>query len=276
MGREPTAQQGVAQAHCQPSTAQAGPASDLAQVSTGSDPVTSTVTSPCHPLVANPFPAHGPDCRREVIEKKPEVFKIACLSDIQQLFLPQKQPFYAAFGNRPNVSVPSTVGAGGLSHFLHTSQPTDPSLSPVGCHCLPAGRPAYIPHLHSQPPRRAQPGAHEESQVHVRPNPATCLHSPASPWDPVPRHPAPARDPLPGPGLPGRTPSTCCDGAEARQWLRLTPAPPARRYERLGEVAELFFPPVARGPSTDLASPEYSNFCYWREPLAPVDLDTLA
>lgn len=52
---------------------------------------------------------------REVIEKKPEVFKVACLSDIRDLFLPQKQPFYAAFGNRTNdayaykqVGVPET------------------------------------------------------------------------------------------------------------------------------------------------------------------------
>ncbi|NXF93488.1 LPIN3 phosphatase, partial [Eubucco bourcierii] len=36
---------------------------------------------------------------REVIEKKPEVFKIACLKDIQKLFATQL-PFYAAFGNR--------------------------------------------------------------------------------------------------------------------------------------------------------------------------------
>ncbi|PKK23779.1 lipin 3 [Columba livia] len=36
---------------------------------------------------------------REVIEKKPEVFKIACLMDIQKLFA-AKLPFYAAFGNR--------------------------------------------------------------------------------------------------------------------------------------------------------------------------------
>ncbi|CAJ1051577.1 phosphatidate phosphatase LPIN2-like isoform X1 [Xyrichtys novacula] len=39
---------------------------------------------------------------REVIEKKPEIFKIACLSDIRDLFNPQRQPFYAAFGNRTN------------------------------------------------------------------------------------------------------------------------------------------------------------------------------
>ncbi|XP_075870462.1 phosphatidate phosphatase LPIN2 isoform X4 [Nelusetta ayraudi] len=52
---------------------------------------------------------------REVIEKKPEVFKIACLSDIRDLFNPQRRPFYAAFGNRTNdafaykeVGVPET------------------------------------------------------------------------------------------------------------------------------------------------------------------------
>ncbi|XP_019942554.1 phosphatidate phosphatase LPIN2 isoform X2 [Paralichthys olivaceus] len=39
---------------------------------------------------------------REVIEKKPEVFKVACLSDIRDLFNQQKHPFYAAFGNRTN------------------------------------------------------------------------------------------------------------------------------------------------------------------------------
>ncbi|KAM5135809.1 phosphatidate phosphatase LPIN3-like isoform 2-T2 [Mantella aurantiaca] len=38
---------------------------------------------------------------REVIEKTPEHFKIACLSDICQLFA-EPTPFHAAFGNRPN------------------------------------------------------------------------------------------------------------------------------------------------------------------------------
>ncbi|KAL1273397.1 hypothetical protein QQF64_029259 [Cirrhinus molitorella] len=52
---------------------------------------------------------------REVIEKKPEVFKIACLTDIKDLFSAIRQPFYAAFGNRTNdayaykeVGVPET------------------------------------------------------------------------------------------------------------------------------------------------------------------------
>ncbi|XP_048123043.1 phosphatidate phosphatase LPIN2-like isoform X2 [Alosa alosa] len=39
---------------------------------------------------------------REVIEKKPEKFKIECLTDIKNLFPPNTQPFYAAFGNRAN------------------------------------------------------------------------------------------------------------------------------------------------------------------------------
>lgn len=39
---------------------------------------------------------------REVIEKKPEVFKIACLTDIRNLFGDNRQPFHAAFGNRTN------------------------------------------------------------------------------------------------------------------------------------------------------------------------------
>ena len=41
---------------------------------------------------------------REVIEKKPEEFKIACLRDIKRLFPEDKNPFYAGYGNRVNVS----------------------------------------------------------------------------------------------------------------------------------------------------------------------------
>ncbi|XP_037550096.1 phosphatidate phosphatase LPIN2 [Nematolebias whitei] len=39
---------------------------------------------------------------REIIEKKPEKFKIECLTDIKNLFDPNTHPFYAAFGNREN------------------------------------------------------------------------------------------------------------------------------------------------------------------------------
>lgn len=41
-----------------------------------------------------------------MIEKKPEKFKIECLSDIKQLFSPNVEPFYAAFGNRATVRTP--------------------------------------------------------------------------------------------------------------------------------------------------------------------------
>ncbi|XP_050999676.1 phosphatidate phosphatase LPIN3 isoform X1 [Acomys russatus] len=121
---------------------------------------------------------------REVIEKKPEVFKVACLSDIQQLFLPQRQPFYAAFGNRPN------------DVFAYRQ---------VG---LPESR------IFTVNPRG------ELIQELIKNHKST--------------------------------------------------------YQRLGEVVELLFPPVVRGPSTDLANPEYSNLCYWRKPLPHVDFDALA
>ena len=38
--------------------------------------------------------------RREIYLRKPEVFKMACLRDILNLFSPQRNPFYAGFGNR--------------------------------------------------------------------------------------------------------------------------------------------------------------------------------
>uniref|UniRef100_H2YZF8 LNS2/PITP domain-containing protein n=1 Tax=Ciona savignyi TaxID=51511 RepID=H2YZF8_CIOSA len=47
--------------------------------------------------------------KREVIEKKPEKFKIACLKDIQALF--PSNPFVAGFGNKTNdVCAYSAVG----------------------------------------------------------------------------------------------------------------------------------------------------------------------
>ncbi|OKL56012.1 hypothetical protein UA08_08645 [Talaromyces atroroseus] len=38
--------------------------------------------------------------RREIYLRKPEVFKMACLRDILNLFPPSQNPFYAGFGNR--------------------------------------------------------------------------------------------------------------------------------------------------------------------------------
>lgn len=58
------------------------------------------VKLPDGPLLLNPTSLMSA-FHREVIEKKPEQFKIACLSDIQALF-PDKNPFYAGYGNRIN------------------------------------------------------------------------------------------------------------------------------------------------------------------------------
>ena len=37
---------------------------------------------------------------REIIIKKPHLFKIKCLKEIKDLFPPEVEPFYAGFGNR--------------------------------------------------------------------------------------------------------------------------------------------------------------------------------
>ncbi|XP_075033731.1 phosphatidate phosphatase LPIN3-like isoform X2 [Mixophyes fleayi] len=57
-------------------------------------------TLPPGPLLLSPSSLFAA-LHREVIEKTPEHFKIACLSDIRQLFA-DPHPFQAAFGNRPN------------------------------------------------------------------------------------------------------------------------------------------------------------------------------
>ncbi|KAL9640681.1 MAG: hypothetical protein Q9204_000616 [Flavoplaca sp. TL-2023a] len=53
--------------------------------------------------------------RRELYLRKPEVFKMACLRDIMNLFDQKRKPFYAGFGNRltdalsyRSVNIPST------------------------------------------------------------------------------------------------------------------------------------------------------------------------
>jgi phosphatidate phosphatase LPIN len=64
-----------------------------------------TITSPDRTIAA---------LRRELYIRKPEVFKMACLRDIKNLFGPNRTPFYAGFGNRltdalsyRSVSIPS-------------------------------------------------------------------------------------------------------------------------------------------------------------------------
>ncbi|XP_043284096.1 phosphatidate phosphatase LPIN3 isoform X2 [Venturia canescens] len=53
------------------------------------------------PLLLNPTSLISA-FHREVIEKKPEQFKISCLTDIQALFPEGSKPFYAGYGNRIN------------------------------------------------------------------------------------------------------------------------------------------------------------------------------
>nr|XP_020854540.1 phosphatidate phosphatase LPIN3 isoform X2 [Phascolarctos cinereus] len=112
---------------------------------------------------------------REVIEKKPEVFKMACLTDIHHLFLPHGDPFFAGFGNR----------ASDVYAYLH-----------VG---IPKSR------IFTVNPRG------ELTQELIKNRKTT--------------------------------------------------------YDRLQENVELIFPPVKVGPSVELVNPEYSQFCYWRNPL---------
>ena len=64
---------------------------------------------------------------REVIEKKPEEFKIACLRDIQSLFPTNRNPFHAGFGNKVNVS-PSILAEVGIrfqKKFLPVDSPVN-------------------------------------------------------------------------------------------------------------------------------------------------------
>jgi len=56
---------------------------------------------PDGPLLLNPTSLISA-FHREVIEKKPEEFKISCLKDIQALFPANSKPFYAGYGNKIN------------------------------------------------------------------------------------------------------------------------------------------------------------------------------
>ncbi|CAH0592334.1 unnamed protein product [Chrysodeixis includens] len=68
------------------------------------------VCLPDGPLLLNPTSLLRA-FHREVIEKKPEEFKIQCLADIKALFPQGSNPFYAGYGNRVNdVCAYQTVG----------------------------------------------------------------------------------------------------------------------------------------------------------------------
>ncbi|XP_030889094.1 phosphatidate phosphatase LPIN2 isoform X3 [Leptonychotes weddellii] len=121
---------------------------------------------------------------REVIEKKPEKFKIECLNDIKNLFAPSKQPFYAAFGNRPNdVYAYTQVGVPDCRIF---------TVNPKG----------------------------ELIQERTKGNKSS--------------------------------------------------------YHRLSELVEHVFPLLNKEQNSAFPCPEFSSFCYWRDPIPQVDLDDLA
>ncbi|KAK3088821.1 hypothetical protein FSP39_024180 [Pinctada imbricata] len=86
---------------------------------------------------------------REVIERKPEEFKIACLKDIGDLF-PGRQAFFAGFGNKINdvyaykaITIPShhifTINHRGLlkQESSYTFQSSYTSLSDIADHFFP-------------------------------------------------------------------------------------------------------------------------------------------
>ncbi|XP_044597606.1 phosphatidate phosphatase LPIN2 isoform X2 [Cotesia glomerata] len=104
------------------------------------------------PLLLNPTSLLSA-FHREVIEKKPEQFKISCLSDIQALFPEGSNPFYAGYGNRINdvwayraVGIPITRiftinHRGELKHELtQTFQSSYSNMSYIVDHLFPALR----------------------------------------------------------------------------------------------------------------------------------------
>ncbi|XP_066973996.1 phosphatidate phosphatase LPIN3 isoform X15 [Macrobrachium rosenbergii] len=108
---------------------------------------------PDGPLLLNPT-SLVQAFHREVIEKKPEEFKISCLRDIQALFAPERNPFYSGYGNRINdvwayraVGIPIsrifTINhRGELKHELtQTFQSSYSNLCDIANHMFPS-----IPH----------------------------------------------------------------------------------------------------------------------------------
>lgn len=52
--------------------------------------------------------------------------------------------------------------------------------------------------------------------------------------------------------------------------------PPSPRYHRLSELVEHVFPLLNKEQNSAFPCPEFSSFCYWRDPIPKVDLDDLA
>merc|ERR1711953_559800 len=97
---------------------------------------------------------------REVIEKNPQEFKIACLRDIKRLFPETYNPFYAGYGNRVNdvwayqaVGIPKTMiftinPKGELRHELTNAfQTSYGSMASYADHLFPSTDATYSPSL---------------------------------------------------------------------------------------------------------------------------------
>merc|ERR1711915_1112257 len=94
---------------------------------------------PDGPLFLNPDSLYHA-FRREVIDRNPEEFKIRCLKDIQAVFN-ERNPFFAGYGNRPNVVV---------------SYACTPVFNQKvsGCFCLPSSWNSSVKDFYCQPCRR--------------------------------------------------------------------------------------------------------------------------
>ncbi|KAH9998460.1 Lipin/Ned1/Smp2-domain-containing protein [Russula compacta] len=70
---------------------------------------------------------------REVIMRKPEVFKMACLRDIQRLFGPAAPlPFYAGFGNRISDALSyRSVNSESVQSYIHMTDLVDQMFPPI-------------------------------------------------------------------------------------------------------------------------------------------------
>ncbi|XP_034938533.1 phosphatidate phosphatase LPIN2 isoform X2 [Chelonus insularis] len=110
------------------------------------------ISLPDGPVLLNPTSLISA-FHREVIEKKPERFKISCLRDIMALFPENSRPFYAGYGNRVNdVWAYTAVGIpihriftinhrGELKHELtQTFQSSYLDMSFIVDHLFPAAR----------------------------------------------------------------------------------------------------------------------------------------
>ncbi|EQB79086.1 lipin 2 [Camelus ferus] len=193
---------------------------------------------------------------REVIEKKPEKFKIECLNDIKNLFAPSKQPFYAAFGNRPNVSVLRHVPVWAPGVFLAPTFSDFLSSPWAWLHSL-AARCLWLQDVYAY----MQVGVPDCRIFTVNPKGELIQERTKG----------------------NKSSSYLCDYRVS--WTLRRVAGPWEggilqsedsEYHRLSELVEHVFPLLSKEQNSAFACPEFSSFCYWRDPIPEVDLDELA